>query len=99
MSKPTDPPGDWDSRCLQCGRCCFEKYYSIRGKVIYTDIPCRYLDVATRQCKIFDRRAEINPLCVQLTPELLPKLDWLPDDCGYMTAVAERPSRPSRRRR
>jgi len=74
---------DWDARCKQCGRCCFEKLLGKRGRIIYTDIPCRYLDVATRRCKVFERRFAINPSCVKLTPEILPRLNWLPADCGY----------------
>lgn len=73
----------WDSRCRQCGRCCFEKLEDSRGKIIYTQTACRYLDVISRRCKIFERRFEINPRCVKLTPELVPRLRWLPPDCGY----------------
>ena len=74
---------NWDELCKQCGRCCFEKLEDGRGKIIYTQPACRYLDVITRHCKIFERRFEINPHCVKLTPELVPQLNWLPPDCGY----------------
>jgi hypothetical protein len=73
----------WDSLCKQCGRCCFDKLEDGRGRIIYTQTACRYLDVATRRCKIFNRRFEINPHCMKLTPELVPTLRWLPPDCGY----------------
>lgn len=74
---------DWDSRCLQCGRCCFEKLEDERGNIFYTQTACRFLDVISRECKIFERRFEINPSCVKLTPELVQTLRWLPRDCGY----------------
>jgi len=73
----------WDSLCNQCGRCCFEKLEDSRGRIIYLETACRYLDVVTRRCKIFERRFQINPHCVQLTEELVPQLNWLPSDCGY----------------
>ncbi|HXE95375.1 MAG TPA: YkgJ family cysteine cluster protein [Dongiaceae bacterium] len=78
---PEDP--DWDSRCLQCGRCCFEKIEDERGTIFYTQTACRFLDVSSRECKIFERRFEINPDCVKLTPDLVKTLRWLPRDCGY----------------
>jgi uncharacterized cysteine cluster protein YcgN (CxxCxxCC family) len=79
---PVEDP-DWDSRCLQCGRCCFEKIEDERGTIFYTQTACRFLDVISRECKIFERRFEINPDCVKLTPELVATLRWLPRDCGY----------------
>jgi hypothetical protein len=51
--------------------------------------PCRYLDVETRQCKIYDNRFAINPECVKLTAELVSTLRWLPRDCGYVEARQE----------
>ena len=79
----TETDYEWDARCKQCGSCCFEKLEDGRGKIIYTQTACRYLDVSTRRCKVFERRFEINPSCIKLTPELLPSLHWLPGDCGY----------------
>ena len=89
----------WDSLCRRCGRCCFEKYEDDRGRITYTQTPCRYLDVVSRCCKIFDQRFRINPSCVKLTPELVKTLAWLPRDCGYRTTVAEPPRKKSLSRR
>lgn len=83
-----EDPG-WDSLCNQCGRCCFEKIEDERGNIFYTQTACRYLDVINRRCKIFERRFEINPSCIKLTPELVPTLRWLPHDCGYRHPIAE----------
>jgi uncharacterized cysteine cluster protein YcgN (CxxCxxCC family) len=74
----------WDAICNQCGKCCLEKLEDARGRIIYTDEACKYLDLETRQCKIFERRFEINPDCVKLTPELVSTLRWLPKDCAYL---------------
>jgi len=84
----------WDSLCRQCGLCCFEKLEDERGTIFYTQTPCRYLDVTTRRCKVFERRFEINPSCVKLTPELVSTLRWLPGDCGYRQAAAQAPIEP-----
>lgn len=73
----------WDELCKQCGQCCFEKLEDGRGKIIYLQTACRYLDVVTRKCRIFERRFEINPRCIKLTEQLVPELHWLPADCGY----------------
>lgn len=93
----------WDSLCCQCGRCCFEKIEDERGRVTYTTTACRYLDLDSRTCKVFENRARINPECIALTPALVCTLDWLPDDCGYRVALTSVPPDPplkeSRRRK
>jgi uncharacterized cysteine cluster protein YcgN (CxxCxxCC family) len=91
---------DWDSRCKQCGSCCFEKIEDQRGNIFYMQSACRFLDVDSRRCKIYERRFEINPSCVKLTPDLVQSLRWLPRDCGYrrMTDDPVRASRKSRKR-
>ncbi|MDD2734165.1 MAG: hypothetical protein PHF56_09505 [Desulfuromonadaceae bacterium] len=83
MAECTPEATDWDSYCKQCGSCCFEKIEDERGNIFYMQSACRFLDVDSRRCKIFERRFEINPSCIKLTPELVPTLHWLPRDCGY----------------
>ncbi|MBI1920859.1 MAG: hypothetical protein HYS23_07230 [Geobacter sp.] len=73
----------WEDLCHRCGLCCFEKYETGTGTIFYTQTPCRYLDVVTRECRIYEKRFEINPECVKLTPELAASLPWLHGDCGY----------------
>lgn len=85
---------DWENRCKQCGLCCFEKIEDERGNIFYTQTPCRYLDVISRKCVIYERRFAINPGCIKLTPELARTLRWLPSDCGYI--IGKRPSTRSR---
>lgn len=89
----------WEELCRGCGSCCFEKIEDERGTIFYTQTPCRYLDVVTRQCRIYENRFVINPECVKLTPELVPTLRWLPRDCGYVAPRhADAPNLPSQRR-
>lgn len=76
-------PKQWESKCNQCGFCCFEKIENDNGTIFYTQTPCRYLDVVTRRCKVYAKRFNINPECIQLTPELVATLKWLHPECGY----------------
>jgi uncharacterized protein len=78
----------WEAICERCGVCCFEKIEDENGNIFFTRTPCRYLDVVTRLCKIYDRRFDINPECVKLRPDMIKKLNWLHNECGYMKALA-----------
>jgi uncharacterized cysteine cluster protein YcgN (CxxCxxCC family) len=88
----------WDKLCKKCGSCCFEKIEDQRGNIFYMQSACRFLDIDSRRCKIFARRFEINPSCVQLTPELVESLRWLPRGCGYHRKNVE-PVTVSRKRK
>ena len=73
----------WEDLCERCGLCCFEKIEDERGTIFFTRTPCRYLDVVSRECRVYARRFAINPECVKLTPELVRELSWLHDGCAY----------------
>lgn len=97
---------EWEERCHGCGSCCFEKIEDERGTIFYLMSACRYLDVETRQCRIYENRFTINPECVKLTPELVKNLRWLPKNCGYLAPppsltlpVLQPRKRPRRRRK
>jgi molybdenum cofactor cytidylyltransferase len=77
---------EWESRCHGCGECCFEKIEDDQGTIFYLMSACRYLDLETRQCRIYENRFVINPDCVKLTADLVPTLRWLPQKCGYLSA-------------
>ncbi len=89
----------WESLCKQCGRCCYDRLEDGRGKIIYTQTACHYLDTTTRRCKIYACRFEINPHCLKLTPELLPTFKGLPPDCGYRQPAARFTRKENRDRR
>ncbi|MEI8355655.1 MAG: YcgN family cysteine cluster protein [Deltaproteobacteria bacterium] len=86
MDKIGSDPEKWESLCNQCGTCCFEKIENDNGTIFFTQTPCRYLDVVTRSCRIYSRRSEINPDCIQLTESLVRELSWLHNDCAYKKA-------------
>jgi uncharacterized cysteine cluster protein YcgN (CxxCxxCC family) len=83
MNVPPNDGAAWEDRCRRCGRCCFHKIEEEDGTVFVTPVPCRFLDVVERTCKIYERRFAVNPACIRLTPELVAQLPWLPRDCGY----------------
>ncbi len=95
----TNDAAGWEELCRQCGRCCQERLEDGRGKLIYTENACRYLDAVTRRCTIYARRFEINPHCIKLTPELVPIFKGLPPDCGYRPPAAKFTRKDNRDRR
>lgn len=80
---------DWELICKQCGRCCFEKNIEADGTIVETEVSCRYLDVTTRRCKVYHKRFEVGEDCVQLTPEVVSTVEWLPSSCGYIEKFRE----------
>lgn len=93
MENRDESGNGWESLCARCGLCCFEKIEDENGTVFFTATPCRYLDVTTRQCVIYDKRFDINPECVKLTEELVRTLPWLHDGCAYRKALGVRLSK------
>jgi uncharacterized protein len=83
MKKSATENDVWEQVCEKCGLCCFEKIEDDDGTIFFTSTPCRYLDIVTRECKIYSRRFEIYPECVQLTETLVREIPWLHDECGY----------------
>ncbi|HEY5672492.1 MAG TPA: YkgJ family cysteine cluster protein [Malonomonas sp.] len=79
----------WEAICQRCGDCCFEKTIDERGVVHTLAIPCRFLDIHTRRCRIYHQRLQAEEDCIQLTPENLPELDWMPENCAYRTAFSD----------
>jgi uncharacterized protein len=76
----------WESICTQCGLCCYEK--DIRGGrvIVRMDSPCRYLDVKTRLCRVYDRRFRVCAECRKMRRFHARFSRWLPQTCGYVRA-------------
>ena len=75
---------EWEALCDGCARCCLIKLQDDdTGEIAYTDIACRLLDIGTCRCTRYRRRLRLVPQCVELTPEEVRKLDWLPSTCAY----------------
>lgn len=75
---------EWESLCDGCARCCLLKLEDEdTGEIAYTDIACRLLDAGTCRCTRYRQRLRLVPECVDLTPDQVRSLDWLPSTCAY----------------
>jgi len=75
---------EWESLCDGCAVCCLEKIQDNDTGIIWlTPIPCKYLDIESCRCRIYEIRTVANPNCIKLTTENLPEIGWLPGTCAY----------------
>lgn len=84
LSQMTD--SEWESLCDGCGRCCLNKLEEDESalETFYTDVGCRLLDGQSCRCRDYKRRLDLVDDCVQLTPETLKTIKWLPPSCAYV---------------
>jgi uncharacterized cysteine cluster protein YcgN (CxxCxxCC family) len=83
LDKMTD--SEWESLCDGCGRCCLNKLEEEgTDRTFYTDVGCRLLDSQGCRCRDYSNRLEKVDDCVQLTPESLKTITWLPPSCAYV---------------
>ncbi|MGO8822970.1 MAG: YkgJ family cysteine cluster protein [Desulfomonilaceae bacterium] len=81
---------EWEAICLKCAKCCYEKIDLGDGHIVYTEEPCVYLDTATRMCKIYDKRQEIEPDCIKLNADFIRQINWMPPDCAYVEYLSQK---------
>ena len=75
---------EWESLCDGCGRCCLVKLEDAdTGEIHFTDVSCKLFDASTCRCGDYAKRKKLVPDCVQLTPEAVRTLPWLPPSCAY----------------
>jgi uncharacterized cysteine cluster protein YcgN (CxxCxxCC family) len=80
-----DADDDWEALCRRCGRCCYEKV-DFEGRIYYTELPCEFLDLETRCCRVYAERDVQRAGCVRLDEELVGK-GFLPADCPYVADI------------
>lgn len=77
-------PDEWESLCDGCGRCCLVKLEDEdTGKIHFTDVACTLFDSRACRCKDYANRTARVHDCVQLTPQNIGELNWLPNTCAY----------------
>lgn len=83
---------EWEALCDGCGRCCLHKLEDEdTGEVVETNVACRLLDTATARCRDYRHRKAFVPDCLRLTPQLVAKVQWLPESCAYKRRADDRP--------
>lgn len=74
----------WESLCDGCGLCCLQKLEDEQtGRIYYTNVACRLLDLETCRCSDYTHRHLYVPDCIELTPETIGDYNWLPETCAY----------------
>lgn len=75
---------EWEALCDGCGLCCLVKLEDEdTHEIAYTQVACKLLDCNTARCSDYENRQASVPDCIQLTPERLQSIRWLPSSCAY----------------
>jgi len=83
---------EWESLCDGCGRCCMHKLEDEdTGRYYATSVSCALLDCESCRCIDYKNRKERIADCIQLTPDMVQTLRWLPDDCAYRLVAEGKP--------
>lgn len=75
---------EWEALCDRCGKCCLHKIEDVEsGKIYFTNVACRLLDLRTCQCRDYSHRSKQVRDCFPLTPKMAREVNWLPESCAY----------------
>ena len=74
----------WEGLCHRCGLCCYEKEVRAGRVYVRMDSPCRFLDLKTRLCSVYEERFRACRECRKLRFVHARFSRWLPQSCGYV---------------
>jgi uncharacterized protein len=75
---------EWESLCDGCGKCCMSKLEDEdTGEIVWTSVACRLFDSGACSCRDYANRTRKVHDCVQLTPDNVGTITWLPKTCAY----------------
>jgi len=84
-------PAEWEALCDGCGKCCMSKLVDDdTDEIYYTTVACRLFDAGACRCVDYANRFKEVPDCVQLTPENVRTIPWLPKTCAYRLIAEDR---------
>ncbi len=85
-------PEEWETLCDGCGQCCLYKLEDEESGDLYlTNVVCRFLDLKSCQCQVYAERHQAVPTCIQLTPQNVFELKWIPPTCAYKLVAEGKP--------
>lgn len=83
---------EWEALCDGCGQCCLYKLEDEETCDLYlTNVVCRFLDLQTCECQVYAERHQTVPTCVQLTPQNVLEIKWIPPTCAYKLVAEGKP--------
>jgi len=83
---------EWEALCDGCAICCLYKIEDEESSEVHlTNVACRFLDLQSCRCQLYDQRRSAMPTCIKLTPSKVASLSWLPDTCAYRLVMQGQP--------
>lgn len=77
-------PEQWEALCDGCAQCCLLKLEDEDdGRVAYTRVTCRLLDLDSCRCTHYAERHTRVPDCIEFDAAAVAALHWLPETCAY----------------
>ena len=75
---------EWESLCDGCGKCCLIKLEDEdTGELHNTNVACALFNPDSCRCNDYEHRFEKVDDCVDLKPDNVLEISWLPSTCAY----------------